>query len=55
MLARCDERGYGLCDINPKLWTTQLRVINQPQYASSSAHTMARFVVEDQVAGPQWA
>lgn len=55
LLARCDERGYGLCDINPKLWTTQLRVINQPQYASSSAHTMARFVVEDQVAGPQWA
>ncbi|MCS4295611.1 alkaline phosphatase D [Comamonas sp. BIGb0152] len=55
LLARCDERGYGLCDISPKLWTTQLRVVNQPQYADSAAHTLARFVVEDQVAGPQWA
>ena len=55
LLARCDERGYGLCDITPKLWTTQLRVIDQPQYANSGAHTLARFVVEDQVAGPQWA
>lgn len=55
LLARCDERGYGLCDITPKLWTTQLRVVNQPQYADSAAQTLARFVVEDQVAGPQWA
>ncbi|MBS0390245.1 MAG: alkaline phosphatase D family protein [Proteobacteria bacterium] len=53
LLARCDERGYGLCDISPKLWTTQLRAITNPLDPASDAYTLARFVVEDGRPGPQ--
>ena len=55
LLARCEERGYGLCTITPKLWTTELRVLDDPLRADSNAHTQARFVVQDRVPGPQWA
>ncbi|MFT4240789.1 MAG: alkaline phosphatase D family protein [Acidovorax sp.] len=52
LLARCDERGYGLADITPARWTTQLRVLDDPLRADSGARTLARFVVEDGRAGP---
>ena len=55
LLARCEERGYGLCDISPTQWTTQLRAVDNPLLADSGVHTQARFVVQDGVAGPQVA
>jgi alkaline phosphatase D len=53
LLARSEERGYGLCDITPEHWTTQLRALRNPLDAESDAYTLARFVVEDGRAGPQ--
>ena len=53
LLARCEERGYGLCDITPSAWTTTLRALRDPLDANSDAYTLARFVVEDGRAGPQ--
>ncbi|MBP7324651.1 MAG: alkaline phosphatase D family protein [Alicycliphilus sp.] len=53
LLARSEERGYGLCDITPEHWTTQLRALRNPLAAESDAYTLARFVVEDGRAGPQ--
>ena len=55
LLARCDQRGYGLADITPARWTTTLRVVDDPLRADSGASTLARFVVEDGRAGPQAA
>jgi len=52
LLARCDQRGYGLADITPQHWTTSLRVVDDPLRADSGASTLARFVVEDGRAGP---
>jgi alkaline phosphatase D len=52
LLARCDQRGYGLADITPKRWTTTLRVLDDPLRADSAASTLARFVVEDGRPGP---
>ncbi len=52
LLARCDQRGYGLADITPKRWTTTLRVLDDPLRADSGASTLARFVVQDGQAGP---
>ncbi|ROR51045.1 PhoD-like phosphatase [Diaphorobacter nitroreducens] len=53
LLARCEERGYGLCDITPTRWTTTLRALRDPLNAGSAAYTLARFVVEDGRPGPQ--
>ena len=53
LLARSEERGYGLCDITPSAWTTTLRALRDPLDANSDAYTLARFVVEDGRAGPQ--
>ena len=53
LLARCDQRGYGLADITPARWTTTLRVLDDPLRADSAASTLARFVVEDGRPGPQ--
>ena len=53
LFARCEERGYGLCDITPNLWTTQLRTVVDPLRADSGIRTQARFVVQDRLAGPQ--
>ncbi|XKF33347.1 alkaline phosphatase D family protein [Alicycliphilus denitrificans] len=53
LLARSEERGYGLCDITPTQWTTQLRAIRDPLDAGSDAYTLARFVVQDGHPGPQ--
>ena len=55
LLARCDQRGYGLADITPARWTTTLRVVDDLMRADSGASTLARFVVEDGRAGPQAA
>lgn len=55
LLARCDQRGYGLADITPTRWTTALRVLDDPLRADSAATTLARFVVEDGRPGPQRA
>lgn len=52
LLARCDQRGYGLADITPTRWTTTLRVLDDPLRADSAATTLARFVVEDGRPGP---
>lgn len=52
LLARCDQRGYGLADITPTRWTTTLRVLDAPLRADSGASTLARFVVQDGQAGP---
>ena len=52
LLARCEERGYGLADITPARWTTTLRALDDPLRADSGAHTLARFVVEDGRPGP---
>lgn len=53
LLARCDQRGYGLAEVTPTRWTTTLRVLDNPLQADSTATTLARFVVEDGRAGPQ--
>lgn len=55
LLARCDERGYGVSDITPRQWTTTLRAVHEPLRADSTAYDLARFVVEDGRAGPQAA
>jgi alkaline phosphatase D len=52
LLARCEQRGYGLADITPTRWTTTLRVVDNPLDAASTASTQARFVVEDRKPGP---
>ena len=52
LLARCNERGYGLADITPTRWTTTLRAVEDPLRADSGAYTLARFVVEDGRPGP---
>ncbi|MDP3228568.1 MAG: alkaline phosphatase D family protein [Acidovorax sp.] len=52
LLARCDQRGYGLADITPTRWTTTLRVLDDPLRADSAASTLASFVVEDGRPGP---
>ena len=55
LLARCEQRGYGLADITPTRWTTTLRVVDNPMDAASTASTQARFVVEDGKPGPMAA
>lgn len=52
LLARCEQRGYGLADITPARWTTTLRVLDDPLREDSGASTLARFVVEDRRPGP---
>ena len=52
LLARCDQRGYGLADITPTRWTTTLRVLDDPLRADSTATALASFVVEDGRPGP---
>lgn len=55
LLARCDQRGYGLADITPARWTTTLRVLDDPLRADSPATTLARFVVQDGRPSPERA
>ena len=53
MLARCDQRGYGLADLTPAHWTTTLRCVDDPLREDSGIHTLARFVVQDGKAVPE--
>ena len=53
LLARCEERGYGLCDITPQRWRATLRAITDPLDPQSAAYDLAGFTVEDRRAGPQ--
>ncbi len=53
LLARCDQRGYGVADITPQRCTTTLRVVDDPMRADSTVNTLAQFVVEDRRPGPQ--
>jgi len=55
LLARADQRGYGLADVTPARWTTTLRVVDDPLRAGSGVSTQARFVVDDGHAGPMAA
>lgn len=52
LLARCEERGYGLADITPQLWTTRLQALDDPLRPDSGVRTLARFVVERGRPGP---
>lgn len=52
LLARCEERGYGVATITPRQWTTTLQVLNDPLSADSAKHVQARFVVEPGPDGP---
>lgn len=52
LLARCDQRGWGMADVTPGRWTNTLRTVDDPLRADSGASTQARFVVEDRRAGP---
>ncbi len=52
LLARCGERGYGIADITPKLWTTRLQTLDDPLRADSGVRMLARFVVERGRPGP---
>jgi len=53
LLARCDQRGYGLADITPTRWSTTLRVVDDPLRADSGASTLARFVWKTAARGPR--
>lgn len=52
LLARCEERGYGLADITPDRCTTELRAVANPLRADSRVYTLARYTVEDRRPGP---
>ncbi|QIL69703.1 alkaline phosphatase [Diaphorobacter sp. HDW4B] len=55
LFARCEERGYGLCDITPRQWNTTLNAVADPLDANSRMRELAKFVVEDGRAGVQLA
>lgn len=52
LLARCEERGYGMATITPKQWITTLQALDDPLRADSGVHTQARFAVEPGPDGP---
>ena len=53
LLARSDRRGYAVSDVTPGRWKTTLRVLDDVARSDSGVSTLARFVVEDCVPGPQ--
>lgn len=53
LLARSDKRGYAVAEVTPARWTTTLQVVDDVAQADSGVSTLARFVVEDGVPGPQ--
>ncbi|MET1114154.1 MAG: alkaline phosphatase D family protein [Comamonas sp.] len=55
LLARPDRRGYAVAEVTPGRWTTTLRVLEDAAQADSAVSTLARFVVNDQVPGPESA
>ena len=52
LIARCEERGYGLLDITPRAVTTELRAVANPMRADTTVYTLARFAVQNGVPGP---
>lgn len=52
LFARCEERGYGLAEITPERWSSELRAVANPLRADSRIYTLARYVVEDRRPGP---
>lgn len=46
-------RGYLHCEITPRLWRTELRIVDDVTNAASLGRTLARFHVEDGRAGAQ--
>ncbi|WP_120967248.1 alkaline phosphatase D family protein [Comamonas sp. lk] len=55
LLARSDRRGYAVAEVTPQRWTTTLRVLDDVAKPASGISTLARFVVDDGVAGPRLA
>ena len=53
LLARSDKRGYAVAEVTPARWTTTLQVVDDVAQANSGVSTLARFVVEYGVPGPQ--
>ncbi len=53
LLARPDRRGYAVAEVTPQRWHTALRVVDDVAREDSGVSTLARFVVEDGVPGPQ--
>jgi len=47
------HRGYSLCTLNQKTWTTDLRVVDDVRVPDLKASTLKSYVVEDGIAGPQ--
>ncbi len=48
-------RGYTLCTLDHKTWTTDLRVVNDVTDPKLKTSTLKSYVIEDGVAGPQEA
>jgi alkaline phosphatase D len=55
LYARSDKRGYAVADVTPGRWTTTLRTVDDVARQDSGISTLARFVVEDRLPGPQRA
>ncbi|MDR0226192.1 MAG: alkaline phosphatase D family protein [Burkholderiaceae bacterium] len=53
LLARSDRRGYAVAEVTPQQWTTTLRVLDDVIQPGSGISTLASFVVQDGVPGPQ--
>ena len=51
LLNNPEKRGYGLVDITPQRWRTQLRVVDDVRNPAAGISTLASFVVEDGRAG----
>ncbi len=53
LLARPEQRGYGVAEVTPERWTTTLRVVDDVARPDSGIATQARFIVDDGVPGPR--
>lgn len=49
------HRGYSLCKLNRKTWTTDLRIVDDVRKPELKASTLKSYVVEDGAPGPQEA
>ena len=45
------QRGYVRCEITPKLWRSDYRIVEQVTVPNGAIHTDSSFVVEDGQAG----
>ncbi len=53
LFARSDKRGYAVADVTPGRWKTTLRVLDDVLQPDSGISTLARFKVQDRIAGVQ--